>query len=481
MSKEVHLTKSKIQLVLCGLVLVLICGVAWNLKAVIQLKEEMVNIQADINKQSSYLSRAIGKYIPVEMPEKWVSELEELEKQIANESKWPNSIQAASEFYKKTKSLIEALPSWAESDFISRVNPVRWYAMAFSALYPVELDFYQQLDSLEFIKSNVQEDTPDKIIKFLESESDKVRNEIYNSDKMELLQQAKEYLNQPVVENDNLESMSEVLVLLETYEYNDDEFDTTIKPFRTKLTHDLQNAYVQSQVDTLTNKKENLIKIKSKEPSLYEAGLGLLIGEIRTSRMSLALNGIESPSLDKLDEDISNEIETRQSKKLNIQLDAEDAAFREYQKFALEQIKQFDMRFKDREDICETVLADIQQDNRDKTYADLPRTNDILTKTEYKVNERWYWFDGEQYKLGDDDVDLNVMLKHRICSDAMVSHLLIINQSVLAAPVQKRYSRAFMKGWDYLEGTEDQTHVAMSVITTKQKALVDFIKKDIVE
>ena len=70
-------------------------AVADQLKAVsVQLEE----LRGQIDQQTAILHRALGKEIPVKLPETLTGKLEDLEAQVAAESRWPKSADEAAGF-----------------------------------------------------------------------------------------------------------------------------------------------------------------------------------------------------------------------------------------------------------------------------------------------------------------------------------------------------------------------------------------------
>ena len=77
-------------------------------------------------------------FLHPKMPPDWESRFTELEKQIKNKEKWPMNVAEAKHFLDSTNELINGIPVWAEVDYRSRLNSVRWAAIAFGCLNPTE-------------------------------------------------------------------------------------------------------------------------------------------------------------------------------------------------------------------------------------------------------------------------------------------------------------------------------------------------------
>ncbi len=91
-------------------------------------------IENALQQQTAVMNRALGKVIPVVMPTEWVKQLTGLEQQVKTPSSWPKNAKEAQEFKNQTAKLIKTLPAWAEDDYLPRLNPIRWAAIAFVTL-----------------------------------------------------------------------------------------------------------------------------------------------------------------------------------------------------------------------------------------------------------------------------------------------------------------------------------------------------------
>ncbi len=84
---------------------------------------EMANV---IQQQTAVLHRAIGKIIPVELPASLANKLAALEARIGDEKSWPKDSPKADAMIAELRDLTRQIPPWAEEDYLSRLNSVRW-------------------------------------------------------------------------------------------------------------------------------------------------------------------------------------------------------------------------------------------------------------------------------------------------------------------------------------------------------------------
>lgn len=94
---------------------------------------EVTNI---VNQQTTVIHRALGKVMPIELPEVVSRQLVDLEARIAHEDAWPSTQQESFELIKLLSDLVAQIPPWVEDDldFVHRLNAVRWGASALALI-----------------------------------------------------------------------------------------------------------------------------------------------------------------------------------------------------------------------------------------------------------------------------------------------------------------------------------------------------------
>ena len=58
-----------------------------------------------------------------------------------------------------------------------------------------------------------------------------------------------------------------------------------------------------------------------------------------------------------------------------------------------------------------------------------------------------------------------------VVQEAMITYLLPINVSLLDPPVAQLYQQVFSKGWEKLEGRDDQLELAKGAARVRKKSL----------
>jgi len=196
--------------------------------------------------------------------------------------------------------------------------------------------------------------------------------------------------------------------------------------------------------------------------------------------MNLALEGITTTPLNDLySKTLDPKVREIQTKIQKQNEENQAKAIREYQRYALSNIRKFEKRFNNEDAIAESVIKQIKAGDR-FTYAfkDLPHIVNAILGTSYEyshagINHDEFNLYSHIYKS-----DFNDYLKYQICKDAIVTYLLPINVGYLDIPVMKKYQEVFDNGWNQLDGRDEQTEVAAATVTTEKKSLSDFVEDE---
>ena len=438
------------------------------------LEQSLDRVAAAIERQSSVLDRTIGKVVPVRMPASWSERLAELERVAADQSRWPQTDQAAHDYLDSTSNLISELPPWAESEYMGRLNLVRWSAMVFTTIYPGtgEVDLHARAEVLAALGESAPDGANTKLIEHVDREQARLVRETDDADWQLLRQRAAGYIAEP--QSATSSSIQQDIALLLAYSNSGDttrrdEVDQLIAGLR-KI---MLRREAEQQVQSLKSRMASLKHLKEKDPSLFEAGIGVLLGEVRSSRMNLALSGLELESLTQIDAQLLAELSQQQVAVLDDQETARAQSVRAYQQYALKSIERFNKRFQDREKIAEEALKRIREGRRDTDdYADHPSVQHAIKNAKYRVIKGRV-YDSEEYELDGTKESLESHLTHRICRDSMVTCLLPIDLRLLEMPVQALFQQAWQSGWKCLDGRADQTNVAERTVDVKKTTLAD--------
>ena len=103
-----------------------------------QANEKMGATLNMVQQNTAVMHRALGKVIPVELPEALTNQLAALEARIADENSWPKDSTNTDVMVAELRGLIRQIPPWAEEDYLPQLNALRW-----------------AVQSLELIQANV--------------------------------------------------------------------------------------------------------------------------------------------------------------------------------------------------------------------------------------------------------------------------------------------------------------------------------------
>ena len=99
-----------------------------------QASEKMSATLNMVQQNTAVMHRALGKVIPVELPEALTNQLAVLESRIADENSWPKDATNTDKMVAESDSFIHQFPPWALEDYLPRLNAVRWAVQSFQVL-----------------------------------------------------------------------------------------------------------------------------------------------------------------------------------------------------------------------------------------------------------------------------------------------------------------------------------------------------------
>jgi len=91
-----------------------------------QAKEKLNETMNMVQQSTAVMHRAIGKVIPVELPESLTNKLVALEARIADSHSWPKDLAEADALLADLRALVKQIPAWAEEDYLPRLSKLRW-------------------------------------------------------------------------------------------------------------------------------------------------------------------------------------------------------------------------------------------------------------------------------------------------------------------------------------------------------------------
>ena len=401
------------------------------------LAESTAVLSAQIDQQTAVLHRALGKMIPVVMPPEWESRLAQLEARIKEPGLWPKDANQARGFLDQASSLVKGLPAWAEEDYLPRLTPLRWAAVVFVCINRDRDDV--SMPSIVEEAMGLLNAVPDGIsidlTRKLKDETKLLSDTLDRANLAEAVKGARRYVANPgSISDDALSDISNVYDVLGLHEKNGPQAND-VRILQSQLRKLLVTHQGKQQAGSLVERWSLVRELATTQPDLYNLSVNLLLQEVATARVLLASEGVKQPTLDELDTILRGVVTSHSTLAAKREEERYAQATRDYQRWALSQIIQFEDRFKA---IEAQAVADASLWPWDKSGWSAERFRDV----------------------------------HNV----MVAHLLPIDLALLDKPVQERYQREFDKGWKQLDGRPDQTSVAEQSASTVKRPVRYFVK-----
>ena len=126
-----------------------------------EVKTNMTVIANAVQQQTAVMYRALGKIIPVELPESASNKLAELEARIADEKSWPTNSTDADAMFAELRDLLHQIPPWAEDDLLPRLYALRWGVQSVQVLRANENAANEDLETAAEVFANQLSIQPD--------------------------------------------------------------------------------------------------------------------------------------------------------------------------------------------------------------------------------------------------------------------------------------------------------------------------------
>lgn len=392
------------------------------------------------------------------MSPEWEGRLKELEDQVSDVSRWPKDAGEAGRFLDQASELITGLPARAEPQYLPRLSPVRWAAMAFAGLNdPPDADpslerLDQLTDELRALAGAKPNGGTEALVSVLQERAAELADEAARRRVTEAVEQAQQYLDGSPGTATELAALYESLGFYATDpERGGADFD--IPTLQEKLYKEMLRRQAVEQAATLRDRWETARKLEHDQPALYEASARTLLQQVVAARVALVLEGVLTPAEDGLERDLRSAVATIETEATRRAEERQARAVRSYQRWALSEIRRFD-----------GALQRIAKEADDaSSWLDTAKSlvPDRLVSDSAERQKRREYLDAGQF---------------REVGQAMIDHLLTVNVALLDLPVHERYQQAFQEGWRKLDGRDDQTDVAKASAVAEKKSLRDFLE-----
>jgi hypothetical protein len=453
-----------------------------------RMQRQLDEMNVRVEQQTAVLHRALGKYVPIQIPDDVLRALTSIEERLADPARWPTSETEAETLRGELDHLVsKRLPSWAEEELLPRLNSARWAVQALWLLrqrQPGGGEAAQSAEDLRALRAaapNESRNESKAAIARLKADLSRRQNDLELTAHRHDLAQATAQAEKAVKDRTGL---ADAVVALAGY---DDESSNTL---RRELTTLVLNADTIQKLDLL---KATLAAAQGL-PSESTRLAGLL--KVQDAAASLLLDLLaEKPqrgeSVQKAREFLG-ECEAQARALARQQQEAMELKVRAYQKWALGMILRFDG---DNGWHYEATLSWVQQHLRAfktaeadiewELFNQFPSTRDLIQE---KLGVDLSATRGTRLTVGQQRAiylaaaggTLNVIswkdnidqeIAYRVTRDALVQFLLPVSPALLDPPVAQLYQRAFQKGWTRLEGRPEQLHVAEQSAVMKKKGL----------
>lgn len=414
--------------------------------------------QRALQGQSSALKKILDNVSPASMSPEWEGRLKDLEDQVNNASQWPKDAGEAGRFLDQVSELITGLPARAESQYLPRLSPVRWAAMAFAGLNdPPDADpslerSDQLADELRALAGAMPEDGAEALVLMLQERATELAGKAARRRVTEAVEQTQKYLDGSPGTATELAALYESLGFYATDpERGGADFD--IPALQKKLYKEMLRRQAVEQAATLRGRWESARKLEHDQPALYEASARTLLQQVVAARVALVLEGVLTPVEGELERDLRLAVATIETEATRGAEGRQARAVRAYQRWALSEIRKFDdalQRISKEADDASSWLDTATSLVPDRLMSDSPE----------RQKRREYLDAGQFREVG----------------QAMIDHILPVNVALLDLPVHERYQQAFQTGWRKLDGHDDQTGVAKASAVAEKKSLRDFLE-----
>lgn len=294
----------------------------------LSLDEQIKLVGVQVEQQAMLTNRALGKVIPLMLPDGIEEEIRTVESRLNDEQKWPSTPGDVAVLSASLASIVNKLPPWAQEELLPRLVPRRWeietlFFLAEPVGGSIEARF-QSLRRMEGHLSKAMDTVSEKLLKRLSEKAVKVEREIAESERSSALAAA----HKAIAEKQSVEPALRGLA-----PYDDKEAHALIG----QLNAALAIEYFGKDVDKLASEIDRGSKLV--DPVLQELLFARLRNEIVDLRLRAALNGLlDSVPTKKLDSIEKVVVETN-DKLTAARVAREKENIRQYQVWALGEIK----------------------------------------------------------------------------------------------------------------------------------------------
>jgi len=278
-----------------------------------------------IEQEGSLLSRIVGTVVPVRIPEDTENALARLESKLAETDTLVASKDETAALARAFTALIDSLPPWIQAELLPRIVPVRWQLDALQLMQrelPENAEVLHDLaGDLVTHAANRPQASPEKLVERLQTRAEIVTAEATKLERQSAIERAEKALSG---EGDPSVSLMELETL-------------TDAPEAEELQQKLRIAVLRRQADRIESDAALLPRLA--DPELRARLAAAIHSTIQDLRITASALNVESPELterlSRLTSHAQDQIQAYQADTAR----KNAARLRDYQRWALEQIR----------------------------------------------------------------------------------------------------------------------------------------------
>jgi hypothetical protein len=172
---------------LLAVALLLLTVISVALFRIVSLDEQVRLVGVQVEQQLMLTSRALGKVMPLVLPEGVEEEIRTVESRLQDEKKWPTTSADVAILSASLASVVNKLPPWAQEELLPRLVPRRW---DIEALFFLAEPLGENIDSrfqshkrMETHLSKAMDSVSEKLLKRLSERAESVERGIAESER----------------------------------------------------------------------------------------------------------------------------------------------------------------------------------------------------------------------------------------------------------------------------------------------------------
>ena len=416
-----------------------------------EVKQKTARITDAIQQQTAATYHALGMVIPDELLKSQIKKLATFEARIADTNSWPKDSTKAGAMVTELRELVRQMPPWAEEDLLPRLNAVRWGISALALVIKAQAMTGEEL-------GNVFDDIDTAIGAKPDGASELIAKQLIDT-QSKLKVKIDAYRRETAIADAELalkdaSSPAEFSEILERLSEWDAVLDTKEKERVQKLQHDIRARVLSDGISNFVASVNARLSQATNGPSamIRQISLGKLLDSVVSQQQSFLENSDADVKLGRSLTELTARIEKAIEAEGKSQEVKQEKKLREYQRWALENIKSFNVYFEKARSRTKPMFSGDVKKGAGVGASVAGGIGAAVGAAAQKINP----------DVSDPD--------YPAIEKAMTNYLTPISVGLLDAAVARLYSDAFEKGWKQLDGANQkylQTEVA------KQEAVVE--------